>query len=174
MLRSQSGGEDGSVVVIVIIILALLTIIGVSATNMSTTEQKIAGNDKNHKIAFYHVESGPYGMAKWVARVLDEDRLSQDIDGVGAGPSGKTRFKYLTGDTALQNEVYNFDHKDDGTDDLQFTMTSGVKGSDGVARTVTSTVNAFLNKGKSRHDRGGGAGNPGFQPLRIPQGPCQK
>ena len=158
ILKNHSGNEDGSVVVIVIIILALLTIVGVSATNMSTTEQKIAGNDKSHKIAFYQVESAPYGMAKWVTRILDEDRLSQDIDGEGDGAAGKTRFKYLNEDSdEMMSEVYNFDHEDNEYDDLQFTMTSGVKGSDGVSRTVTSTVNAYLNKHRTSHDRGGGA-----------------
>jgi hypothetical protein len=42
-------GEEGSVLVIAMIMLALLTIIGISATNTSTIEVQIAANDRFYK-----------------------------------------------------------------------------------------------------------------------------
>jgi Tfp pilus assembly protein PilX len=50
--------EKGSVVVIALMMLALLTIIGISATNTSTTEVQIATNEHLYKIAFYATEAG--------------------------------------------------------------------------------------------------------------------
>ncbi len=156
--KNHVENEHGSVIAIIMIVLVLLTVIGIGATNMSITEQKIAGNDKNHKIAFYHVESGPYGMAKWISRILKEDKVSKDIDGEGDGLSDTHRFKYLVEDSEdTYREVNNFDHSDNETDDLHYEMTTGVKGSDGAVKAVTSSVNAYLNKGKTSHDRGGGA-----------------
>jgi len=49
--------EKGSVLLIGIAILALLIIIGVAATNTTTLELRIAGNDRAHKTAFYAAEA---------------------------------------------------------------------------------------------------------------------
>ena len=156
--RNSCRNEDGSVIVIVMIVLALLTVIGISATNMSVTEQKISGNDKNQKITFYHVESGPYGMSKWVSRILTTRELSEDGDGAGSGVAGKHRFIYQHDDLgAFLRDVFGFDHDWDWVSDLSFTMKTGLKGEDGVARTQTTEVKARLNKVKSRQAKGGGA-----------------
>ena len=50
--------ERGSVLIIAVLMLVLLTIIGISATNTTTTDLQIAGNEKTHRIAFYAAESG--------------------------------------------------------------------------------------------------------------------
>ncbi len=56
--------EEGSVIIIAIVILALLTIIGISATNTTTIELQISSNDKSHKITFYAAEAArPYVSA---------------------------------------------------------------------------------------------------------------
>jgi len=47
--RYLPGNEDGSVLLIAMIMLALLTIIGISATNTSTIEVQIAANDRIYK-----------------------------------------------------------------------------------------------------------------------------
>ena len=57
-ITSLLKNEQGSVIVIAIIILALLTIIGISATNMSSTEVKVSTNAMLHNIAFYAADSG--------------------------------------------------------------------------------------------------------------------
>ncbi len=50
--------EQGSMIVYALMILALLTIIGLSASNNSVIEVQTATNDMMHKIAFYEAEGG--------------------------------------------------------------------------------------------------------------------
>ena len=50
--------EDGYIIIAALLILALLTIISVSAINMSTTELKIATNELLYEKAFYAAEAG--------------------------------------------------------------------------------------------------------------------
>ncbi|MBW1931981.1 MAG: hypothetical protein JRI67_03015 [Deltaproteobacteria bacterium] len=50
--------EKGSALVLSVLILLLLTIIGIAATNTSTIEILISGNDKVHKMAFHQAEGG--------------------------------------------------------------------------------------------------------------------
>ena len=49
--------EEGSVLLVGVMILLLLTIIGIAATNTTTIELQIAGNDRVHKTAFYAAEA---------------------------------------------------------------------------------------------------------------------
>lgn len=50
--------DKGSVLLISILILLLLTVIGIAATNTTTIELLISGNDKVHKMAFYQADGG--------------------------------------------------------------------------------------------------------------------
>ena len=50
--------QQGSMIVIAMIVLALLTMIGISATNMSSTEVQVSTNAMLHNIAFYTADSG--------------------------------------------------------------------------------------------------------------------
>ena len=50
--------ERGYVIIVALMILALLTIIGVSASHMSTTEVQIAANELLYERAFYTAEAG--------------------------------------------------------------------------------------------------------------------
>jgi len=49
--------EDGFVLVIAMIMMVILTIMGVSATNTTTIELQIAGNDRSSKEDFYNQEN---------------------------------------------------------------------------------------------------------------------
>lgn len=53
-----TGNEDGYVIIAAIMILALLTLIGISATNISSTERQISTNSLLYERAFYTAESG--------------------------------------------------------------------------------------------------------------------
>lgn len=157
--------QNGSVIVTMLVVLVLLTIIGVSATNISTVEQKIAGNDKTHKIVFYHSESGNYAMAKWVSRVLSDTEVPA---------AGIHRFESAAGqsDTDLEAEAFGYNpcdtecvpESDPGCDsecddeDLTYTMTSGLKDpASGTLHTATSNVTINLEKSRSQLPPGGGA-----------------
>ena len=50
--------EKGSTIIYAIIVLLLLTIIGISSVNTTTTEQAIAQNDMYYKLSFYAAEAG--------------------------------------------------------------------------------------------------------------------
>jgi len=50
--------EKGSTLLISVLILLLLTVIGIAATNTSTIEILISGNDKVHKMAFHQADGG--------------------------------------------------------------------------------------------------------------------
>jgi len=74
-VRDCAKEEEGSVLVIALIVLALLTIIGIAATQMSETELGMAANWKFQKEAFYAAESA----GSYVARspeFYDTDNIS--------------------------------------------------------------------------------------------------
>jgi len=50
--------DRGSVLIIALLVLVLLTIIGISATNTTTTDIQIASNEKVHSMAFYAADAG--------------------------------------------------------------------------------------------------------------------
>jgi hypothetical protein len=50
--------EKGSTLIYSVLILLLLTVIGIAATNTSTLEILISGNDKLHKMAFHESDGG--------------------------------------------------------------------------------------------------------------------
>jgi len=55
---SLKKNENGYIIIVALLILALLTIISVSAINMSMTESKIATNELLYEKAFYAAEAG--------------------------------------------------------------------------------------------------------------------
>jgi len=60
--------ENGSIIVVAIMILALLTVLGLSAINTSTTEQHLAVNTLLYEKAFYAAEAG-FEHAKGILKV---------------------------------------------------------------------------------------------------------
>lgn len=50
--------EQGFVLITVLLILLVLTVLGFMATNNTTTELRIAGNEKTHKQTFYQADGG--------------------------------------------------------------------------------------------------------------------
>lgn len=61
--------EEGSVMVVALIVLAMLTIIGISASNTSTTELQIVRNDLLYRINFYKAETAAREGAQTVANL---------------------------------------------------------------------------------------------------------
>jgi len=57
-ITSIINNQQGSVIIMAVIVLALLTVIGISATNTSTTEVQVSTNAVLHNIAFYTADSG--------------------------------------------------------------------------------------------------------------------
>jgi hypothetical protein len=103
--------DRGSALIVALLCLVLLTLIGIGATNTTTTDIQIAKNEKFHKVAFYHADSGVYGTPKLI---------SSAVDG-GANPSG-TSFTYLDAGTDIFfREVMGYDAYDADMD-IRFTL----------------------------------------------------
>ncbi len=65
-LTQPFNNENGAIIFVAIVFLALLTLVGVSSINMSTTEVRIAGNAQTNKIEFYVADSGWKQGAMWL------------------------------------------------------------------------------------------------------------
>ena len=118
--RNRIRGEAGSALIVVLILLALLTIIGISATDMAVKEMNISGNDKNYKIALFKAESGVYGMVEWITPAINDGIPLDAAAAVAAGETPTHRFTYLAGGS-LDAELNDPTAHDDAKD-LSFTM----------------------------------------------------
>ncbi len=56
--NSNLNAENGSIILVALIVLALLTIIGLSSSQTSIMESRIATNELLHNIAFYKADGG--------------------------------------------------------------------------------------------------------------------
>ena len=63
--------EKGSMMVVVLLILVILTLVGITAATTSKVEVQVAGNQKFHKIAFHHADSGIYTTPKLISAAFD-------------------------------------------------------------------------------------------------------
>jgi PilX N-terminal len=71
--------EGGAVLITVLLIMALISIIGVSATDTTSFELQIANNDKRHKIVKYHVDAGFGALAKLINKAMEKETMSIDL-----------------------------------------------------------------------------------------------
>jgi hypothetical protein len=107
--------EEGSIAIIAaLLILAVLTLLGVTATNTTTVELAIAANHQFHKIAFYNADSGLYGTPKIISRVVN---TSAPVPLGGATAVGMS---YLapTDSTIFYRQVMGYQGYDGGTEDI--------------------------------------------------------
>ena len=118
LLINHAKNEDGSVLVVALLILVFLTIIGISATTTTNIEIQIAGNEKFHKIAFYHADSGVYTTPKLISACIDS---GAEIN-IGSGTT-EPDIEYTTGSssTLFYRQVMYPDEYDDD-EDIQFTL----------------------------------------------------
>ncbi|MBW2108169.1 MAG: hypothetical protein JRI36_05815 [Deltaproteobacteria bacterium] len=110
-IRALCRNENGSVLIVALLVLVILTIIGIGANDTTTTDIRIAANEKFHKVAFYNADAGVYATPKLISSALDQ----------GANPSG-TGFTYLDSSAdAFYRELMGYDAYD--TDrDVSFTL----------------------------------------------------
>jgi Tfp pilus assembly protein PilX len=62
--------ENGSVLILSLLILMVLTLLGISASNTSVFEYKIASNDKYRDMSFYNADGGIYATAKLIGEAI--------------------------------------------------------------------------------------------------------
>ena len=66
MRATPLANENGSIIVVTLIMLVLLTLIGISSTNTSSTEVAIAANNQSYQVEFYLADSGWHQGAMWL------------------------------------------------------------------------------------------------------------
>jgi Tfp pilus assembly protein PilX len=71
---STLNNQNGSVIVVAMIILALLTILGISSTNTSSLEVRLASNSQEYQLEFYVADSGWKDGAMWIEEQQDDTR----------------------------------------------------------------------------------------------------
>ncbi len=80
------GNEDGAILIVfAVLFLAILSILGISATNTSVVEQRVAANDQIHKTCFSASESGVYVMSKLISLCVNDN-----VSPVGAASVSST------------------------------------------------------------------------------------
>lgn len=91
--NSPLQNEEGFLLVITMLILVVLTLIGISATNLSRIELQIAGNDRLHKETFYRADGGtevgahlleeniacPVGFSGSLPKTIDSVQILTDL-----------------------------------------------------------------------------------------------
>jgi Tfp pilus assembly protein PilX len=98
--------EDGSSLVVALMVLAMLTVMGIAATNTSHTEVRIADNERSCQKVFYAAESGWKNGAMWL------DNKAAPPGKVNSDPTDQTVRNYGNGSTDTRNEDFP-----DGTED---------------------------------------------------------
>ncbi len=95
--------QRGSVIVVALVIMVLLTVIGITATNTTTTEMQISTNALLYNIAFYTAESGidagraalnnlkiedagSWDLLLFNTTAADDDKVSIKVDGHDCEP----------------------------------------------------------------------------------------
>ncbi len=66
-LHSQFSAQSGAVLAISLIMLLLLTLIGVTGTQVTTMEERMAGNTRDQNIAFQATETSLREAESWIA-----------------------------------------------------------------------------------------------------------
>ena len=116
--------EDGSVMIASVLILALLTIVGISATDTTTVERHIASNDQFHKMAFYNADSGVYTTPKLISRSIN----TSEVVPTGTGnPAAGIQYQVAPSGTdpagtPFYRQIMGYDTYDGGNVDIQFAL----------------------------------------------------
>lgn len=76
----MTNNQEGSVLVVALIMLVLLTILGIAATNTSTLETRIAGNERVYKQNLYAAEAAAMECAQRIDNGEDEMTIMGDRD----------------------------------------------------------------------------------------------
>jgi len=80
-MRSQKG----SVLIVSLVFLLLLTIVGISAMNMTSLEEKMAGNFRDHDLAFQSAEAALLDAEEFVENSFDITQAYTDPAPSGSG-----------------------------------------------------------------------------------------
>ncbi len=113
--RSRDGetgmksNEDGFVLVLGLIFLVILSLLAVAGVRMTSTELKIAGNERVAKVNFYTAEAAAFeGVQRRLNKFKKEDNLPNHSD---FNPVNNPELKTVTDET---DDMPNLDSDSDG------------------------------------------------------------
>lgn len=78
MISTTIKNEQGFVLIVSLLMLVVLMIIGIAATNTTTLELQISGNDKVSKQTFYQADGGTQVGAELVEDAIDRSGYAND------------------------------------------------------------------------------------------------
>jgi hypothetical protein len=64
--RKNDCGQEGSIVIVALVLLVLVTLMGVSITQVTSVEMRIAANERDYKRAFYLAEGAVMEALQWL------------------------------------------------------------------------------------------------------------
>jgi len=110
-ITSITNNQQGSVIVMAVIILALLSIIGIAATNTSTTEVQVSTNAVLHNVAFYTADSGiAAGRAALNnLKIADAGNWDKLLFNLGAADADKQIISWNGVDCMTLNDILDAD-----------------------------------------------------------------
>ncbi len=100
---SVLANEDGSVIIIALVMLMLLTMVGTSATNTSSIEIQVAGNERSYKQVFFRAEAAAMQAAQ---------RIKNDANSFLEPWIRNSSFRYISG-AAVPNSFTTLSNWDD-------------------------------------------------------------
>lgn len=114
--------QNGSMILVALLLLVILTIMGITSTSTSVTENRIAVNEQLHKMAFYNADSGLYAAAKIVSATIDErDTIEED-----QAFAFQYAERYQDNSVDFYDQITGLDPYDDGRWDIRFTLENGL------------------------------------------------
>jgi hypothetical protein len=110
-ITSIINNQQGSVIIMAVIVLALLTVIGISATNTSTTEVQVSTNAMLHNIAFYTADSGIAAGRATLNNLKIADAGSWDIllRNLATDPAGTEAILWNGADCTTLDDIIDAD-----------------------------------------------------------------
>ncbi len=129
-INKLNNDENGSVIVVALFLMVIVSIIGVSATNISTVEVQIASNDHFYRIAFFNADSGPYAVPKLISRAVNTSTIQTAANfGFAYIPYSGGASLPSDGGTRIYNQIYGFDTYD-AENDVSFAGTQANTGTE--------------------------------------------
>lgn len=143
-------GQEGSIVIVALVLLVLVTLMGVSITQITSVEMRVAANERDYKRVFYLAE----------AAVMEAMQRLENAEPVNLKTSTTTLPWLHDDDTNLENRdnMKNTDGistQSSFDQDTYFAVTArGITGGSSLSMTTSSRLYSFDAYGYSEKQRG--------------------
>ena len=173
-MKKTIQNERGFVLITSMMMLVVLMVIGIAATNTTTIELQISGNDKAATMNFYEAEATTYEGARW----LKEFNYEQEVDSIPTFVEVTTSSRQVDTfkadqqvelNTGIRNPTTWVDEGETGENSIDGTLNNtsyrimGLGASEGSSLSLNSALGQIRHKyavvGRYNNDTGGRRGN---------------